>query len=78
MRIHKINTSLNHQFKPPLAARTSFILSNNLNPLESKPHCSSQLMHTQLPHTEFGETLISVIAALGQRGDDHDERLRKN
>jgi DNA-binding HxlR family transcriptional regulator len=26
--------------------------------------------------TEFGKTLIPVIAALGQWGDDHEERLR--
>ncbi|RYE56115.1 MAG: transcriptional regulator, partial [Sphingobacteriales bacterium] len=27
--------------------------------------------------TEFGKTLIPVIAALGKWGDDHEERLRE-
>jgi len=42
----------------------------------------SKIIYPQTPSkveyslTDFGKTLIPVIAALGQWGDEHEERLR--
>ncbi|WP_111955005.1 winged helix-turn-helix transcriptional regulator [Chryseobacterium lathyri] len=43
----------------------------------------SKIIYAQLPPkveyylTDFGKTLIPVISALGNWGDQHEERLRK-
>ncbi len=57
------------------------VLHIHLNELE-KHELISKVIYPQVPPkveyslTEFGETLIPVIAALGQWGDENEERLR--
>ncbi|AWH83885.1 transcriptional regulator [Flavobacterium album] len=67
------------QRKIPDASRR--VLNMQLNQLEAH-ELVTKTIYPQLPPkveyklTEFGETLIPVIAMLGQWGDEHKERLR--
>ena len=68
------------QRKIPEASRR--MLNVQLNELEAHD-LVSKLIYPVLPPkveyslTEFGKTLIPVIAALGQWGDDNEEHLRE-
>jgi DNA-binding HxlR family transcriptional regulator len=67
------------QRKIPEASRR--ILNVQLNELEAHD-LVTKVIYPVLPPkveyslTDFGKTLIPVIAALGQWGDDHEEHLR--
>lgn len=67
------------QRKIPDASRR--VLNMQLNQLEAH-ELVTKTIYPQLPPkveyslTEFGKTLIPVIAMLGQWGDEHEERLR--
>lgn len=67
------------QKKIPNASRR--VLNIQLNELEGHELISKKIYPVVPPKveyslTEFGETLIPVISALGQWGDEHQERLR--
>jgi DNA-binding HxlR family transcriptional regulator len=68
------------QRKIPDASRR--VLNVQLNELEEH-ELVSKVIYPQTPPkveyslTDFGKTLIPVIATLGQWGDEHDERLRR-
>jgi len=65
-----------------IAGATRRVLNVQLNELESHG-LITKIIYPVLPPkveyslTEFGKTLIPVIAALGKWGDDHEERLRE-
>jgi DNA-binding HxlR family transcriptional regulator len=67
------------QRKIPDASRR--VLNMQLKELEEH-ELISKVIYPQVPPkveyslTEFGQTLIPVIAALGKWGDEHEERLR--
>ncbi|MCD0488833.1 helix-turn-helix transcriptional regulator [Pedobacter sp. MC2016-14] len=67
------------QRKIPDASRR--VLNIQLNELEKHELVTKKIYPVVPPKveyslTEFGKTLIPVIAALGQWGDEHQERLR--
>lgn len=67
------------QRKIPDASRR--VLNMQLNELEKHELITRKIYPVVPPKveyslTEFGETVIPVIAALGQWGDNHEERLR--
>jgi DNA-binding HxlR family transcriptional regulator len=68
------------QRKIPDASRR--VLNIQLKELEEH-ELVSKIIYAQLPPkveyylTDFGKTLIPVISALGNWGDQHEERLRK-
>lgn len=68
------------QRKIPGASRR--VLNVQLNELEAH-ELITKIIYPVLPPkveyslTEFGKTLIPVIAALGQWGDDHEQHLRE-
>lgn len=68
------------QRKIPDASRR--VLNMQLKELEDHELITKQIFPVVPPKveyslTDFGKTLIPVIAALGQWGDEHEERLRK-
>lgn len=68
------------QLKIPDASRR--VLNMQLKELEDHELITKQIFPVVPPKveyslTDFGKTLIPVIAALGQWGDEHEERLRK-
>ncbi|AOM79523.1 winged helix-turn-helix transcriptional regulator [Pedobacter steynii] len=68
------------QRKIPAASRR--VLNIQLNELEAHGLVGKTIFPVLPPKveynlTDFGKTLIPVIAALGKWGDDHEERLRK-
>ncbi|MBN8825410.1 MULTISPECIES: helix-turn-helix domain-containing protein [unclassified Spirosoma] len=67
------------QRKIPDASRR--VLNMQLNELEEHELVTRKIYPVLPPKveyslTEFGKTLIPVIAALGQWGDEHEDRLR--
>lgn len=67
------------QRKIPGASRR--VLTMQLNELEEHELVTRKIYPVLPPKveyslTEFGKTLIPVIAALGQWGDEHEDRLR--
>ncbi len=74
-------------FPPPsfqynLPGATRRVLNVQLNQLEEH-ELTSKRIYAELPPkveyslTDFGQSVLPVIAALGKWGDDHQEHLRK-